>query len=495
MQELKLGIILSYLTIIITNISGLISTSLIVKSLPASEYGIYVLAGSIVAILSIIDSGITASVTRYIAKYRSEKDIEKQKEFLGFILKLLCIIFIVILIAATLLYNNFDVIYRNSFNAEQLLSLKKIWFFTVSSLLVSILSNYFNGYCFGYERFVVIKFAIIIKLFFKIIIVLMFFINNPNLLNLVIIDLLLNFLILLISAYYCIVTLRIKINFAPLSITTRNDILNYAFGIFIFLIASNLQWQVGQIICAHYLNSDASAVFGIGIMLGTFYGAFASAISGVFLARTTRLVINTETLNLANTKVGILTLSILFPILAGFLLYGDIFIKLWAGKNYSQSWIVALCIMVISTVPLSLAIASQKAEALGLFRYRAYLNLFSATLGVIISIMLVKPLNILGVLIGLVVGVALNNLFLINFYIRRINMNFDLLIEKALRLFMLTIIVTALNYFGRFFLQEFSLLNELFTIVIGLSIFTISYIGIIYIFFYRKNQELYRILQ
>ncbi|MHA3060016.1 oligosaccharide flippase family protein [Acinetobacter sp. ANC 4636] len=495
MQELKLGIILSYLTIIVSNMSGLISTSLIVKSLPTSEYGIYILAGSIVAILSILDSGITASVTRYIAKYRLEKNIEKEGRFLGFILKLLFLILILILISATIFYNLFDEIYKSSFNSQQINLFKNIWFITIASLLVSILSNYFSGCCFGYEKFIVIKVSIIAKLFFKIFIILMFFVNHPNIMNLVIIDFLLNFFVFLVAFYYSVFVLKIRIDFNRLDFSTHYDILKYAFGIFIFLVASNLQWQVGQIICSHYLNSDGSAIFGIGIMLGSFYGAFASAISGVFLARTTNQVTNTDTLNLANAKVGISTFSILFPIFSGFLLYGDIFIKFWAGNSYSQSWIVALGIMVVSTIPLGLGIASQKSEALGLFKYRAYLNLLSATFGVILSIILVRSLGILGVLIGLVLGVAINNLFLINFYIKRVGMNFNLLIEKGLNLFLLTIIVTALNYLGRLFLQEILHFNDLFTILVGLSIFSISYIGIVYVLFYRKNQYLYRIFQ
>ncbi|MGL5694824.1 MAG: lipopolysaccharide biosynthesis protein, partial [Peptostreptococcaceae bacterium] len=75
-NQLKIGTILSYISIFISLGSGLILTPFIIKSLTISEYGLYSLVGSLVGYLSILEGGIGTTVVRYVSKYRHDKSEE-----------------------------------------------------------------------------------------------------------------------------------------------------------------------------------------------------------------------------------------------------------------------------------------------------------------------------------------------------------------------------------------------------------------------------------
>jgi O-antigen/teichoic acid export membrane protein len=74
MNERKLGILLSYLNIILQVIIGFLYVPILLHYIGKSEYGLYQLIGSLIAYFSIMDFGLTAAVTRFYTKYKALKD-------------------------------------------------------------------------------------------------------------------------------------------------------------------------------------------------------------------------------------------------------------------------------------------------------------------------------------------------------------------------------------------------------------------------------------
>ena len=80
------------------------------------------------------------------------------------------------------------------------------------------------------------------------------------------------------------------------------------------------------------------------------------------------------------------------------------FISLWVGKEYVfEDYIVALIIMNFLTQGLQNAVILYK-DACGLFWQGRYRPIMSASLNIIISIVLVRPLGIVGVLLGTILS-------------------------------------------------------------------------------------------
>ena len=83
MNEVRAGVILSFLTLALTNIVALVLTPYMLRSFGQSEYGLYVLIGTLVSHLSLLDLGLGTAVVRYVAHYRAMKDRRAEENFLA----------------------------------------------------------------------------------------------------------------------------------------------------------------------------------------------------------------------------------------------------------------------------------------------------------------------------------------------------------------------------------------------------------------------------
>lgn len=72
MNQRKIGALLSYATIGLQNLVGLLYTPYLLRMLGKSEYGLYSLVKSIISYLTLLDFGFGDAVVRYTAKFRAE---------------------------------------------------------------------------------------------------------------------------------------------------------------------------------------------------------------------------------------------------------------------------------------------------------------------------------------------------------------------------------------------------------------------------------------
>ena len=82
-NQISVGIILSYLQYLVSAIIGIGYVPVLINKLSTSEYGIYQLMGSFMAFLTVLDLGMSGTVTRYYAKYDSSGTEEAKENFLA----------------------------------------------------------------------------------------------------------------------------------------------------------------------------------------------------------------------------------------------------------------------------------------------------------------------------------------------------------------------------------------------------------------------------
>jgi O-antigen/teichoic acid export membrane protein len=272
MSQLKKGAILSYANIFLTIIVGLFLTPFIVGSLGNSEYGLYTLIGSVIAYLSLMDFGLNNTIIRFVAKYRAEKDLDGEKKFLGSIFIIYFIISIVIMCLGILLYFNFDSIFHKSLTSEEISKAKIMFKFLIFDLAIALPGGAFAAICIAYEYFVYPKLLSITKYVFRTITIFAVLTLGGKAISLVIIDTILNILTIILIAYFVLNKLKIKIDFKGINKKLTKHIFGYSFWIFIYAIIQAFQWNFGQMVLGINANTISVAVFGIGILLGSYYG-------------------------------------------------------------------------------------------------------------------------------------------------------------------------------------------------------------------------------
>ncbi len=202
----------------------------------------------------------------------------------------------------------------------------------------------------------------------------------------------------------------------------------------------------------------------MGVTLGTYYGAFSTAISSLFLPRATQMFVNKASgkeLTEEMIKIGRLSFIVLIYILGAFLLFGKQFVTLWVGesldKEATQSiWIIALMIMIAYTVPLVQSFANLILEAQNKLAFKAILYLSLLIIGAGIGAYLAYDYGAIGMisgsLLGWVVGQIIMNLYYGKVAELQIYMFFKELLNKIFPVFIISLLLGGLfnfiHYYG-----------------------------------------------
>ncbi|KQR91854.1 hypothetical protein ASG01_12675 [Chryseobacterium sp. Leaf180] len=411
MSQIKQGAILSYVSIFLTNVVGLFLTPFIIKSLGNSEYGLYTLIGSLVAYLTLMDLGMNNTIVRFVAKYRAENDHHSERNFLGTVMLIYLVISVILILLGLLFYFNLDLYFRNTLSATQIRDAKTMFLILLFDIGIALPSGSFLAICTAYGHFVFPKLISIIRYVLRTITIITVLTLGGKSVSIVVTDTVFNILVVGITFYYCITALNVRFSFKERSTKIVKEIFSYSIWIFILAIILSFQWNAGQIILGFYFKTEIVAVFSLGLMLGGYFGAFSGVINTLLLPKAAKMVsgqMNAVQLTDEMIRVGRMNSFISFFILIGFIVLGKEFIILWVGYSYTDSWLVALLIMMVSFIPLTQSFGLSILEIKNKVKYRSLGMLISMTLAISLSFYFGKDYGIKGVIIPIVVGGCIN---------------------------------------------------------------------------------------
>ncbi len=426
MSQLKKGAILSYITIFLTNVVGLILTPYIITKLGDAEYGLYTLIGAFVAYISVLDFGLNNTIIRFVAKYRAKNDKKGEEVFLGTTMLIYAVISFVICVLGVFMYYKLDSIFLNSLTAGELVKAKKMFVILIFNLAITLPGGAFTAICSGYEHFVYPRIVNIGRYIFRSLLVVGLLMMDGDAIGLVILDTIMNLLVICFNGFYVFKKLKIIFRISETNTPLIKEIFSYSIWIFIFAIVQMFQWRSGQVVLGVVMNTTSVAIFAVGIMLGTYYGAFASAINSVVLPKATKMVVNLETgeyLTKAMIRIGRPILLVLGVVLINFILFGQSFILLWVGDTYEKSWFIALMIMLVITIPLTQSFGNSILEASNNIKSKAILNLITMMIGVSIGGWLSKEIGLEGMIYGIAGGLFVNMIVTNIYYVRFFDFN------------------------------------------------------------------------
>ncbi|MCX2679164.1 oligosaccharide flippase family protein [Galbibacter sp. EGI 63066] len=454
MSQLKKGAVLNYVTIFLTNIVGLLLTPFIIRNLGDTEYGLYTLIGAFVGYISVLDFGLNNTIVRFVAKYKAEKDHEGEENFLGTTMLIYLAISLIILIIGTVCYLNIEGIFSESLTLDQMRKAKIMFVILIFNLAITLPGGAFTGICYGYEVFVFPKTVNIVRYLVRSLTIVAVLLFGGKAISMVIVDTAMNLTVIAVQAFYVIRKLKVKFRFHRIETPLIKEIFSYSVWIFIFALVGQFQWKSGQLVLGIMTNTTVVAIFAVGVMLGTYYGAFSTAISGVFLPRATQMTVaNASPRELTNMliKIGRLSFIVLMYILSAFILYGKQFVVLWVGTSYTEAYYIALFIMLAYTIPLVQAFANSILEAKNKMSFKAVVYLVFMIIGTGVGALLTKNHGATGMILGSIIGWGIGQNIMNFYYHRVIKLDilrfFKALFNKTLLFFLIMFLIgTLINY-------------------------------------------------
>lgn len=388
-NQLKAGAVLSYLLLGLNTLIGLLYTPFLLRMLGKSEYGLYSLAVSVIAYLTVLDLGFGNAIVRYTAKFRAEGKKDEQYEMFGMFFLLYLVISVIAFLVAMFLVWNVDAIFDAKMTMEEVSRMRIILLLMAFNLAFTFPMSIWGSIITAYENFVFQKLINITRTLLNPLVMVVLLFWGYKAIALVIVTTAFNVLTLLINYLYCKRKLQVKLYFKRFKWGFLKEVSIYSFWIFLNAITEQIYWGSGQFILGIFQGTATVAVYAVAIQLKNMYYMFSTAISSVFLPKVTSMIINgasdQEMSNLF-IKTGRIQYIIMSFILTGFILLGRPFIAIWAGQDYESVYSIALLFFIPTFVPLIQNLGITILMARNQLKFRSFLIVSASTLSLIIAI-------------------------------------------------------------------------------------------------------------
>ena len=492
-NQLKGGAALSYVTIFLTNIIGLLLTPFIIRSLGSAEYGLYTMIGALIGYMSVLDFGLNNTVVRFVAKYKAEKDKQGEENFLAHSFIMYTCISLLVVIVGSILYLNLENLYGQTLTLNQIGKAKIMMLILIFNLAISLPGGAFSGICFGYEEFILPKTVNIIRYIIRSILVVVVLLYGGDSIGLVILDTVLNLIIIGTNIFIVFNILGVRIKMHTYDKKLFSNILGFSLWLFVFAIVHQLRWQFGQLIIGAFYTTSIVAVYAVGITLGNYYGAFSSAISSVFLPRAIQMTIgNIPKKQLTDTfiKISRIILLVLLYILGAFIIVGQDFVFYWVGEEYKMAYYYAIIIMVGLTPILSQGFANNILEAKNLLAFRGRLLLGLTIIGTIIGILVVQKFGVLEMVIVTVFFMLVERLIMIPYYIKKAKLDMSRYYKEVFPLLLSVAVSIIISLVKNYFFPD----RNFYVFFGSIICYSLLYIGISILVITNYEKELFKSL-
>lgn len=404
MNQIKIGSIVSYITILINVIIGLVYTPWVIKTIGKADYGLYTLATSVIA-LFVMDFGLGNAVTRFVSKYIAEGNDKKAKNLLGLVYKLYIFIDIIILIVLLIVFFNISQIYRG-LTPEEIEKFKVVFAISAVYSVISFPFIPLSGIMFSYEKFVQLK---LFDLCHKLLIVLLMswcLYNGYGLYALVSVNVIAGLVVVVSKILFVKYCLPIHVNWHFWDKVELKEVTGYSVWVTAISLSQRFVVIIAPSILGIISDSKAITILGLAITLEAYSFTFTNALSGMFLPRLSRFVANGEDNEIMPLmiRIGRIQLLIISLVMIGFISVGRQFVDVWLGNDFQEVYLSAILLMMPAVVHTTQQVGSDLIMVKGLVKKQAKYYLLMAGMNLILSFPLTWMLGVYGMCLSICVA-------------------------------------------------------------------------------------------
>ena len=410
-RQIKIGAVLSYVSIAVNVVAGLIYTPWMINQIGKSDYGLYTLANSLIT-LFLVDFGLSAAVSRYVSKYIAEGKQEKADNFLGMVYKLYLIVDIIIFVALAVVYFCIDIIYIN-LTADEITKFKAVYSIAAVYSLINFPFVTLNGVLTAYERFIELKLADILQRILTVSLTIIALCNNMGLYSLVTVNALSGIIVIIYKYSVVSKATPVRVNFKFSDKSLYKSIFLFSFWSTVSTLAGRLVFNITPTILGIVANSTAIAVFGVITTVEQYSYLITSAINGMFMPKISRIYAGndaSEDIMPLMIKVGRFQFALNGLIIVGFATLGKAFINLWMGGDFSDAYLGILLVIIPGIFFNSLQIANTAMIVKNKVKEQALITLAIGCFNVICSFILSKLFGVIGACFSIFLAFSLRAL-------------------------------------------------------------------------------------
>ena len=449
-SQIKLGAIMSYLSIGINIMTGLVYTPWMIASIGRPD---------------------------------------KANDCLGLVYKLYFYIDIFIFIILSTVYFFIPDIYKE-LTTDEIEKFKVVY---AIAAIYSVLSFPFipvNGILTATERFVALKLCEVGQKILIVVTMSLCLLHGYGLYALVLVNVFAGIVTIIVKLWLIKRYTRISVNFKYKNKKEFKEIVGFSGWTTIVALAQRFVFSIVPTLLGMFTGSAAIAVFGIANILEGYVYTFANAIGGMFLPKVSRVYAqgNDDVLPLM-IKVGRIQYMIVAAVILGFLCLGEDFINLWVGDSFSDSFICTVLIIIPSFLSSPQQIASEAVLAKNKVKKQAVIYFLTSIFNIVSACLFIYWWGTIGACISISATYFIRWL-LTNIYLYNRELNIDISkfyidsLWKLLPAFICAMVVgIGLNLYS-------SDLN-IYMFILKLSLFAGVYMGGVYFCMNQYEKDLF----
>lgn len=486
-KQIKFGALLSYLSIALSVVAGLLYTPWMVEKIGKSHYGLYTLANSVIT-LFLMDFGLSATTSRYLAKYNAEGKREQAEKLLGAIYKLYIIVDAVIFTVLFVYFFMIDSIYVGM-TAKELEEFKIVYVISALFSVVNFPFVTFNGILNAYEKFIPLKLADVLYRLFNVGFTVLALALGYGLYALVSVHAIVGLSVIVFKFVVIKKTIPLKIKFAKTDKGIYKEIFSFSIWAMLSLVAARLVFSIIPTVLGVVATTFAIAVFGIITTLESYSYTFTSAINGMFMPKISRIVAGNDiekNLNPLLVSVGKFQYASNGLIIAGFVVLGEYFIRLWMGVGYEDAYLGLLLVLIPGIFYNSLQIANTTMVVQKRVKEQAIITIMMGVLNIALAFPLAKKYGVIGACLSICIAYVFRAIAYNVIYHKILPVNIPQFISKCYIRMSLPIIATIAFGFGlNYLIQDAGWL----IFVIKVTMVCVVYLGLAFVIGLTKEEK------
>lgn len=482
-NQLKIGALLTYASIGISSLISIAYTPVMLRLLGQSDYGLYSLVVSVVAYLGLFNFGFGSAYVKYFSQYKASNDTDAIARLNGMFLMIFSALGALAVAAGLVLVLKSDQIFGNELTALELAKAKTLTIIMVVNTAFTFPAIVFNSYIGANEKFIFQKSLIIIKSILSPLVVIPILLMGYGSVGMALTITALGLGMELINTWYCFRKTNMRFIFSQFDSNQLKELFIFSSFIFINLVVNQINWNVDRFLVGYFRGTLEVAVYSIAAQLNTYFLTFSTAISSVYIPRVNEMVArNCSDWELTElfARLGRLQFIVLALVIGLLVFFGMPFITLWAGPNYSQSYYIALLLIIPVTIPLIQNLGIEIQRAKNLHKFRSWVYLFIAIGNIGISIPLVKLYGGIGAALGTSIALTIGNVLIMNWYYhQKIGLNIIYFMQQITKL-LPSLLLPALVGYGFFryinlsYIPNFVIFASLFILIYSTSLWFIG---------------------
>lgn len=419
MEQRKIGILLSYLNIVLQVIVGFLYVPILLHYIGKSEYGLYQLIGSLIAYFSIMDFGLSAAVTRFYTKYKTLKDKIGMENILAISMYGYGGATLLALTIGLICYTHLDQIFGASMSATELAEARQMFLLLLFNIAISLSTMVFQSVINAHEKFLFLKGLSTVQLLLQPVLVILMLQKYPTAMSVAVAQTILNVTLILARIYHCFDKLHITIRYHYWNQELFQDFKKLALSVFVVTLIDQVFWKTNQIILGIVQGTAAVAVYSIASLIYMNYMALSTAISGVYLPHITEMVAQRKpvsSLSALFIQIGRWQYYLLALVASGFIIFGRQFIQLWAGNGFGDAYWITILIILPFTIDLIQNIGLAILQAMNHYDFRAKIYFMTGILNLALAVPLGIKFGGIGCAFATGLSMLVGNGFIMNWF-------------------------------------------------------------------------------